>query len=60
MGSVYSRHVLGYNKPSVGLVSLGEEDVKGTELTKEAFKMLKQSSLNFRGNELCFSILKAS
>ncbi|HEY6206409.1 MAG TPA: phosphate acyltransferase PlsX [Chthoniobacterales bacterium] len=50
MGSVYSRHVLGYNKPSVGLVSLGEEDVKGTELTKEAFKMLKQSSLNFRGN----------
>jgi phosphate acyltransferase len=50
MGSVYSRHVLGYNKPSVGLVSLGEEDVKGTELTKEAFKMLKESSLNFRGN----------
>ena len=32
----------------VGLVSLGDEDVKGTELTKEVFKMLKPSSLNFR------------
>ena len=50
MGSVYSRHVLGYAKPSVGLISLGEEDVKGNELTKEVFKMLKRSSLNFVGN----------
>jgi len=50
MGSVYSRHVLGYSKPSVGLISLGEEDVKGNELTKEVFKMLRASSLNFRGN----------
>jgi glycerol-3-phosphate acyltransferase PlsX len=50
MGSVYSSHVLGYKRPSVGLISLGEEDVKGTEITKEAFKMMKQSSLNFRGN----------
>jgi phosphate acyltransferase len=50
MGSVYSRHVLGYTKPSVGLISLGEEDVKGTELTKEVFKLLRASSLNFRGN----------
>jgi phosphate acyltransferase len=50
MGSVYSRHVLGYAKPSIGLVSLGEEDVKGTELTKEVFKMLRATSLNFRGN----------
>ena len=50
MGSVYSRHVLGYNNPSIGLMSIGGEDVKGTDLTKEVFKMLKQSSLNFRGN----------
>ncbi len=50
MGSVYSRHVLGYKNPTVGLVSLGEEDVKGTELTKEVFKLLKQSRLNFVGN----------
>src|SRR6267378_1805267 len=50
MGSVYSRHVLGYKSPRVGLISLGEEDVKGTEKTKEVFKMLKKTSLNFRGN----------
>ena len=50
MGTVYSRHVLGYKSPTVGLISLGEEDVKGNEMTKEVFKMLKKSSLNFVGN----------
>ena len=50
MGSVYSRHVLGYKNPSIGLMSIGGEDVKGTDLTKEVFKMLKRSALNFRGN----------
>jgi len=50
MGSVYSRHVLGYDNPCVGLMSIGGEDVKGSDLTKEVFKMLKQSALNFRGN----------
>jgi glycerol-3-phosphate acyltransferase PlsX len=50
MGSVYSRHVLGFDSPCVGLMSIGEEDVKGTEFTKEVFKMLKESQLNFRGN----------
>ena len=33
MGSVYSSHVLGYKNPTVGLISLGEEDVKGYEMT---------------------------
>jgi glycerol-3-phosphate acyltransferase PlsX len=50
MGSVYSRHVLGYERPTVGLMSIGDEDVKGSDLTKEVFKMLKRSALNFRGN----------
>ena len=50
MGSVYSSHVLGYKNPTVGLISLGEEDVKGNEMTKEVFKMLKKTSLNFVGN----------
>ncbi|HEY5892644.1 MAG TPA: phosphate acyltransferase PlsX [Chthoniobacterales bacterium] len=50
MGSVYSRHVLGYKNPEVGLMSIGGEDTKGTDLTKEVFKELKQTSLNFRGN----------
>ena len=50
MGSVYSRHVLGYKNPSIGLMSIGSEDNKGSEATKEVFKMLKASRLNFRGN----------
>ncbi|MBV8142638.1 MAG: phosphate acyltransferase PlsX [Verrucomicrobia bacterium] len=50
MGSVFSKHVLGYKNPSVALMSIGEEDTKGNDVTKEAFKLLKVSSLNFRGN----------
>src|SRR5580700_4595678 len=50
MGSVFSEHVLGYKNPSVALMSIGEEDMKGNDVTKEAFKLLKASHLNFRGN----------
>lgn len=50
MGSVYSRHVLGYKDPSVGLMSIGAEDTKGNDITKEAFKLLKASGLQFDGN----------
>jgi len=50
MGSVYSRHVLRYPNPSIGLMSIGTEDNKGSEATKEVFKLLKASGLNFRGN----------
>lgn len=50
MGSVLSKYVLGYENPTIGLMSIGEEDVKGSEFTKEVFKLLKASSLNFRGN----------
>lgn len=50
MGSVYSRHVLKYKNPSIGLMSIGTEDNKGSGATKEAFKLLKASGLNFRGN----------
>ncbi len=50
MGSVYSRHVLRFDNPSVGLMSIGNEDVKGTDLTKETFKLLRSGTLNFRGN----------
>jgi phosphate acyltransferase len=50
MGSVFSRHVLGYKNPSVALMSIGEEDSKGNDVTKQAFKLLKASGLNFRGN----------
>ncbi len=50
MGSVYSREILGYARPRVGLLSVGTEDVKGNELTQETFKLCKQLSLNFIGN----------
>src|SRR5436309_5031231 len=50
MGDVYSRAIFGIRRPRVGLLSIGEEDSKGNELTKEAFKSLKRSALNFIGN----------
>lgn len=50
MGSLYSKHVLGYENPRVGLMSIGEENVKGNDLTKETFKLLERSTLNFVGN----------
>ncbi len=50
MGAMYSRHILGYQNPSIGLMSIGSEDNKGSESTKEVFKLLKGSGLNFRGN----------
>src|SRR5262250_3294947 len=50
MGHVYARDILGYDNPRVGLLSVGEEEGKGTELTREAYEHLKDSSLNFAGN----------
>jgi phosphate acyltransferase len=50
MGSVFSEQVLGNKLPKVALLSIGEEDLKGNDVTKEAFKLLKASSLNFQGN----------
>jgi phosphate acyltransferase len=50
MGSLYSQHVLGFKNPRVGLMSIGEEDLKGNDLTKETFKLLERSNLNFVGN----------
>lgn len=50
MGSIFSREILGVREPRVGLLSVGTEDVKGNELTLEAFKLCKQLRLNFIGN----------
>ncbi len=49
MGYEYARNVLGYSNPRVGLLANGEEDSKGNELTKEAFKLLRPYSF-FKGN----------
>ncbi len=51
MGSVYAEAVLGTAAPRVGLLSIGEEESKGNELTREAFKALEEDGgLRFIGN----------
>ncbi|HIC10668.1 MAG TPA: phosphate acyltransferase PlsX [Campylobacterales bacterium] len=49
MGEVYAREILGIQNPKVGLLSNGEEDSKGNELTKASFKLLKKLP-SFKGN----------
>jgi glycerol-3-phosphate acyltransferase PlsX len=50
MGSVYARLALGVERPRVGLLSIGEEETKGNELTREAHRLLKEARLSFIGN----------
>jgi glycerol-3-phosphate acyltransferase PlsX len=50
MGSVYARTWMGIERPRVGLLSIGEEETKGNDLTREAHRLLKASPLHFIGN----------
>jgi glycerol-3-phosphate acyltransferase PlsX len=50
MGSMYAHVAFGIEAPRVGLLSIGEEETKGNELTREAHRLLKASSLAFIGN----------
>jgi phosphate acyltransferase len=50
MGESYYHIIFGKKRPRVGLLSIGEEDHKGNELTREALPLLKQLPLNFIGN----------
>jgi len=50
MADAYSRYLLGKSNPSVGLLSVGEEESKGTEFVKESHTLLSESKLNFTGN----------
>ncbi len=50
MGSVYARVALGIDRPRVGLLSIGEEETKGNELTREAHRLLKGAPVHFIGN----------
>lgn len=49
MGSIYVEHLLGKEKPRVGLLSNGSEEKKGNDLTREAHLLLKQAPLNYVG-----------
>ena len=50
MGEIYYKNVMGVNKPSIGLINIGAEEGKGNELTKAAYPLLKDMSINFIGN----------
>ena len=50
MGSVYMNKVMGVDNPRVALANVGTEEHKGTELYQSAYKILKESNLNFIGN----------
>lgn len=50
MGVIFAKEMNGINNPSVGLLSMGEEESKGNEVTLAAYKLLKESELNFIGN----------
>jgi len=50
MGSVYAEEVLGIHRPRVGVLSVGEEEGKGSTTTREAAQALKDMDLNFTGN----------
>lgn len=50
MGHVYAKEILSQPNPVIGLMSVGTEDSKGNEITKEAFRLLSASGLNFKGN----------
>ena len=50
MGSIYAQLVFGKKAPAIGLMSIGEEESKGSDRSREAFKALKETGLNFAGN----------
>jgi len=50
MGSIYARQILRYEKPTVGLLNVGEEASKGGAQLQETFQLLSRSRLNFIGN----------
>jgi glycerol-3-phosphate acyltransferase PlsX len=50
MGDIYARAIFGADNPRVGLLSIGEEEAKGNELTRAAHQLLKQLPLQFIGN----------
>jgi glycerol-3-phosphate acyltransferase PlsX len=50
MGSIYSEKVLGFENPRVGLLNIGTEEGKGTELIKEAYRLIQELPIHFVGN----------
>ena len=50
LGAIYAERVLKVSNPKIGLLNIGAEEGKGNDLTKEAFRLIRATSLNFYGN----------
>ncbi len=50
LSNIYVKEIYGIENPTIGILSTGEEEEKGTKLTKEAFALFKKTKLNFIGN----------
>jgi glycerol-3-phosphate acyltransferase PlsX len=60
IGTIYVREMFGVDNPSVGILSVGEEESKGNEVTIEAAELIKKTKLNFIGNVEGRDILKGT
>ena len=60
MASIYMSKVYSISKPSIGLLSMGSEETKGSNLTSEVYRMFSDSPLNFYGNIEGDDILKGT
>ena len=58
MGSIFIKRIIGVENPKVALLSIGEEESKGNELTQAAYQLFKKSTLNFIGNVEGGDVLK--
>jgi glycerol-3-phosphate acyltransferase PlsX len=50
MGEAYVSNILNKSNPTIGLLNIGEEEVKGTDFMRQTFELLEKSKLNFVGN----------
>jgi len=50
MGEAYARKILGIHRPRIGVVSIGEEELKGTDLTRDTGELFRRTGLRFIGN----------
>lgn len=60
LGSIFAREIYNCTSPSVGVLSVGEEEAKGNELSLASYKLLRESKLNFIGNVEGRDILKGN
>jgi glycerol-3-phosphate acyltransferase PlsX len=58
MGAIFAEEILGRSSPQIRLLSIGEEDEKGNQLTLETFELLRDSDLDFRGNTEARDLLR--